>query len=268
MSHQALQRTLVRLLHDPTLVERLRESGPTALDEPELTENERGWLAATDPRAFQTDPYRQGRILTSLVEELPTAAALAARRLEGGLTSFFSSEHFHQAVRQDRALRLAFAELLEQTGSDTRALVAIERGLMQARRAESPLEGEIYPAHGVLWISTPAGALELYEALWAGLSRTGMPVVESVLRVAQAPLPVTTLDNDDRRTLLIEPDETGGFRVGEIPSGLEAILRAARDHRSLRACEEAAVRSGADATEAQEIIADLTSEGLLVCKVG
>ena len=36
MSHRALQRTVVRLLHDPTLVERLQRSGPAALEEPEL----------------------------------------------------------------------------------------------------------------------------------------------------------------------------------------------------------------------------------------
>ena len=125
MSHRVLQRTLVRLLHDPTLVERMKVSGVTALEEPNLTDDELSWLEAADPRAFQTDPYRQARVLTSLVEELTTASALAASRLAGGLNGYFASRLFHQTIRDDGALRLTFAEYLVKTGPDVNALVQL-----------------------------------------------------------------------------------------------------------------------------------------------
>ncbi len=263
MSYHALQRTLVRLLHDPTLVERFKRSGPTVLEEPELTPDELSWLEAADPRAFTTDPYRQGRVLTSLVEELPTASLLASSRLAGGLSDFFASVDFHQTVREDRPLRLGLGRHLAQTGEDARALVALETKLMEARREQARPTGELCVAQGVSWLRSPSGTLELYEALWIALTRTARPLVEAVLTVSRAQRPVTSLGLDTEEILLIEPDGTGGFHVGQIPSGLEAILKAAQDHGTRRACHEAAIVSGADADETPEIIDEMISEGLL-----
>lgn len=264
MSHRALQRTLVRLLHDPSLVERFQSMGGEALEEPDLSEEELGWLVEADPRAFRTDPYRQGRVMTSLVEELPTSSALASGRLDGGLLSFFSSPLFHEHVGRDRPLRLGFADHLSQTGEDVETLVAIERSLMEARRARPRLNREIGIPGGVTWIPVPKGGLEFYEAIWSALATTGKPVVEAVLTLERAALPGARLDLDDERVLLIEPDDSGGFHVGEVPSGLAAVLEAARTHGTRRLCHQAALDSGAETSEASEIIDEMISEGLLV----
>lgn len=265
MSHRALQRTLVRLLHDPTLVERFAETGRHALEEPELSAQELDWLSAANPAAFLTDPYRQGRVLTSLVEELPTSSLLAAARVPGGLVSFFTTPWFHESIRRDRALRLGFADFLTAAGDDVAALVSVERLLMEMRRSsEATSTAELAVAPRVTWAPCPGGTLDLYQSLWAELSRTGKPLVEAVLSLAGSQRQAQGLGVAEAEILLVEPDGRGGFHIGEIPPGLEAILNASKAHGTLRACQAAALNAGASESEALEIIQELIGDGLLV----
>ncbi len=56
MSHAQLQRVVVRMLHDPELVDRVYADPDAALADVDLTADERSWLVAPDRRSWATDP--------------------------------------------------------------------------------------------------------------------------------------------------------------------------------------------------------------------
>ena len=69
---QALQRVVVRLLHDPAFVARVYEGQAV----PELSDLELGWVRTTDRRTWGVDRFRRSRLLQALLEEFPVSGAL------------------------------------------------------------------------------------------------------------------------------------------------------------------------------------------------
>jgi hypothetical protein len=109
MSHQALQRVLVRLLYDPVFAEAVALAPDSALADVPLSQAERGWLAAADPRPFRLDPLRRTRTLRALLDEYPAALALAlAAPTRLDVDAFFSSPEFHTAIQDRHALAPRF----------------------------------------------------------------------------------------------------------------------------------------------------------------
>jgi hypothetical protein len=266
VSHRGLQRAIVRLLHDPALVERLAQTGADALGPSDLDEDERSWLESADPRAFTTDPYRQGRVLTALVDELPTATALAYGRLSRDLTTFFDSRLFHQAIDTDGRLGDAFGAYLASVGPDIAPLAELELALMEARRAASEPRptGELTVAPGVRWLTLAAGTLEAYDQLLGTIRATRRAGADAVLHAGASLGPRPSPPPGATETLLLEPDGQGGQRVGELPDGLRSILVAVGDEPTKAAARRAALGAGADLDEVQSIIASMVEDGLLV----
>ncbi|MCW5893357.1 MAG: hypothetical protein KIT14_22820 [bacterium] len=100
MSHLALQRVTVRLLHDPAFVAALYADPERALAGTDLEARERTWLLATPRAAWGTDRARPARVLAALRDEYPVATALAPARA----AAFFRPPAFHD-VRCRRAAR-------------------------------------------------------------------------------------------------------------------------------------------------------------------
>jgi hypothetical protein len=266
MSHRALQRAVVRLLHDPALVDRLTQAGAGALGGDDLSQAERSWLESADPRAFVTDPYRQARVLTALVEELPTATAMAYGRLNQDLTTFFGSPLFHGAIDGDERLGPAFGAYLSAVGPDVAPLAELELALMDARRAPSGAHqaGELVVAPDVHWLAVAAGCLAAYGHVWAAIRGTGLEGAEAVLRAGTKLAPPPALTSGAIETLLLEPDGQGGHRVGELPDGLRDILDAVVNKPTVAAARRAALSAGASPEEVGTIIASMIEDGLLV----
>src|SRR5262249_43492594 len=90
MSHLALRRVMVRMLHDPAFTAAVYADPAHALAGVDLTTLERRWLAEAPPAAWRTDPERPARVLAALLDEFPGAAGRAPARV----ARFFTSEHF------------------------------------------------------------------------------------------------------------------------------------------------------------------------------
>jgi len=254
---------VVRLLHDPALVSRLAREGVGVLDDPEISDDEGRWIESADSRAFSADPYRQGRVLTALVDELPVSVCLATARLPAGLVGFFETAHFHDTIRSGGAVRLGLAAYLAKAGPDVAAVVSIETALMEARRDVTLPVGGLCVAPGIRWRSVPRGTLEAYETLWAGLAAQGLPLVESAFHLSSCLPKIPPLSPEALESVLIEPNGAGSFAVGELPEGLLAILKVVQATRSREAALCAAQEQGAEQAEAHEILEGLLSEGLL-----
>jgi hypothetical protein len=123
-----LQRMIIRLLHDPSLLERdWRDEG--------LSDEEIGWLRAVDPRAWRADPYRGARLLTGLLEEFPHATAACAQDLR----DFLPSPELHACVRDGGSLAAAFGAWLGRVGGARVAgLARMEAAVAACRRATHP----------------------------------------------------------------------------------------------------------------------------------
>jgi len=89
---QALQRVIVRMLHDPSLVERIYTGEvPDAITAPQAA-----MLRRSPKAAWGSDPYRASRTPQALLEEYPVSAAgLGPRPLHG----FFRATAFHQSTQ-------------------------------------------------------------------------------------------------------------------------------------------------------------------------
>ncbi|MFN7147137.1 MAG: hypothetical protein ACK4YP_25435, partial [Myxococcota bacterium] len=166
MTPQAIQRFVVRMLWDPTLVERVYGGG--AVDG--LDAAGRSLLTAVDRRAWDTDPYRRARTLQALIEEYPCSVAEIG---VAGLESFFASPAFHAVIADRGSLAGAFGDWL---APKTGPVVRIERAFVELRRGgpgASPRAGELARAPGVRPIEAPEGTLARWEATSAALAAPG-----------------------------------------------------------------------------------------------
>ena len=89
MSHRALNRLVVRLLHDADFAARLAVDPDDALAGTGLSADERGCVAAVPSSAWRTDPDRPRRVLSALRDEYAASARLAGAHAD----RFFASTH-------------------------------------------------------------------------------------------------------------------------------------------------------------------------------
>ena len=246
MSHTALRRVMIRLLHDPQLVAALHADVEQALAGVDLTARERGWLLQQPPAAWRADPARPARVLAALAEEFPATVARATVRA----AAFLRAPEFHRAVQERGSLALAFGDHLA-AASEPRivALARLERAVAEVRRAPrapaaSPA-GRLRLSPRAVVLRFPAGALALLEAARRGEAGGELGAGEEVVLVARAP------GTDEVTLEALEP-------------ALAALLTGAVGgcHRDMLLAE--ARFHGADAGEDAEIVDRLVADGLLL----
>lgn len=283
MSHFAVQRVVVRMLHDAAFARAVYDDVNAATRDCGLSEAERAWLVTPDPRAYAVDPLRRTRALTGLLEEYAVACALLVREygrehaLEA-LDAFFSSPSFHAGVQHGASLAGCFGawmagDSLTSEGGDVRAVVALEAALARARRnrdfapdlpgspSSDPTRAALVLAPGVVVHEAPRGLVNRYAAAIVDLRGRGRSLVDAVLDPQHA-LP--------------------GFETGSDVEGVIVDARAPEVHletatidlaRVLACCaapidfggfvERAAVH-GADHEDCVSIAASFASDGLLL----
>ena len=175
---------------------------------------------------------------------------------------FTSSPEFHEAVRFDASLPLAFGRYAERSSASrtpaARALAALERALARARRelraASAPRRGELALAPWAWLVALPAGALELAVRVREALDRA-------------APLPAFELDSAGEETVLVLAErEAKPFRLRDVQAerlapDLARLLDAAGRPRTLAELARVCGESEADVAE---IAAELVADGVLV----
>jgi hypothetical protein len=250
---QALQRVVVRMLFDPSLVARVY-AGHTP---PPLSSSQAAMLRAQPRGGWATDPYRCSRTLQALLEEYPAAAAITGVK---PLHAFFRSPTFHEAIMQRRVLAAAFGDwLIPQAGP----VAAFEQAVASLRRRRPARlgAGEVCSSASVQPVSLLAGTVTAWQAVTA---RLGVRPLERLVDPSFLPLPVPALGPDVEHWLL-EVDVRGQVQLGGGSAGLNGLLLAASAPigRASLAC--AALELGADSVaEARGLIDDLIVEGLLV----
>ncbi len=244
MSHLALRRVVVRLLHDPLFADAIAADPARALAGVALTADERAWLVATPRAAWGTDPARPGRVLAALADEFPATLALVPERA----ASFFAGPAFHAAVQERGSLALAFADHLAcEGGARVRAVARLERAIAALRRAgRAP--------------NVPAGRLRLAPQVAVVRVPEGAPALLAALRAGGRGAP---LGARDAPVLVIAP--TGGeTTIESLEPALAALLARAQAGCARVDLLAEARRLGAESGEDEEIVAGLVSDGLLV----
>lgn len=271
MSAKHLQRVVVRMLHDPALVEAVYADPERALADVPLTAAERRWLVAPDRRRWAADPMRRTRALRALLEEYPTAGALAARHHGlDALDGFFSAPAFHRCVQDRGSLADAFGAWLEGFDpAELRALAALERGIARVRRARRPEAPAPVADRTRRWrtapwawgAALPGGALAAWHRRRAQLGAHPDGPLAALLDPAfdlGAPAPLAAHAPEG-----VVVERTDDVAVGDAPAPLGALLATLSTPRPWPEVAAALEALGAEPHELEEVAADLLADGLL-----
>ncbi|MCB9545604.1 MAG: hypothetical protein H6706_07040 [Myxococcales bacterium] len=259
MSAAALQRVVVRMLHDPALVAAVYADADAALAGEDVTAAERAWLTAPDPRRWRADPMRRYRGLQALLEEFLVAGAYAVR--QGGVAAvdaFFSSPAFHRAIQGRAALAPTFAAWLAATfAGPVPAFAALEGAIARSRRAPAPRAGAgplIATAPWIEAVTVPGGTLAAWQRARASLGQAG-PLAAAVDPTHALPAVAVAAEAEG---LLVEP----GPAIATASPDLVALLERLRAPRPAGEVADLA-DLGVDADEGAELLDDLVDDGLL-----
>jgi hypothetical protein len=245
MSHLALRRVTIRLLHDPVFAAAVRADADRALAGVDLTADERGWLLAQPAAAWRTDAGRSERVLAALAEEYPATLA----RTPNAAAAFMQSPEFHGAVQERGSLAGALGDHLARTGDRaTRVLARLEQAVAAVRRAPraprpSPA-GRLRRSPRARVLRLPAGALELLAAVRRGDRGPRLGTTDEPVLVALAP------GATDVTLEALDP-------------ALAALLERAAPGCAAEELAIEAGRHGADPDEAREVVGRLVGDGLL-----
>lgn len=246
MSHLALRRVMIRLLHDPSFVGAAYTTPDAALAGLDLTESERAWLLAAPRAAWGADVDRPARLLATFRDEFAAALRFAGERA----ATFLVSPAFHRAIDGRGSLAAAFAEHLDgAVDARARALARLEGAIAAVRRApRSPApspSGRLRRTPLARAIEVPGGTLALFQALRRG----AIP---------------GDLGSGTERLLVLRAATGSEVSVEELAEGLARLLGAADEPISPAALHAEARRLGATAEEALEIVENLVADALLL----
>lgn len=250
----ALQRLVVRLLFDPTFVERVYANPVTALEGLELDPVLLRQLLQNDKRLWNADRLRRSRSLKILLEEFKVAAtlALAERRKLAFLDAFFGSPFFHEAVQKRKYMALAFVAYLEDAiakgvlvSRHLAAALGLEAAMARSRRllrdarrgfdpalagagqADRGEAGELLATNpGVLVHRAPGGVIQLIQHVEKYLFQVGQVPALALCDDAPRPEPLPALDEGTTQPFLLEPRAGGKVDLSEIGSGYAAVIEA------------------------------------------
>lgn len=217
-----LHRALVAALHAPGLLAR-----PDVFARFALSDVERAWLLAVDPRALGTDPARRERLIRTLAEELPASVTLYTRHVRSlaALHAFCESEPFLDALATDGPLVLAFARFLaDALPPAARDVVAIERLKAEARRSAQrpPTPGGVSVAPGVRAIAVGEHALPLLQAIEAW--HHAIAKLPQALLCDDAPEPPAIPDAPGARTWLLSEARANDVGLVDTDADLVRVL--------------------------------------------
>jgi hypothetical protein len=273
MSYHHLQRVVVRMLFDPTLVAQIFADPATALGHEDLTEQEKRWLVEVDRRAYAVDPLRRTRTLTALIEEFPVSVHHLVQQTGQAalLDTFFSSTYFHTCIQQRGSLAVAFSEYVlaaapyrSSPGLALAPLVEIEMAMAHLRRQPSRLNATppstchlLRLAPTVALMPTPLGTLAHYQATLETLRSDPDGLVAAALKPSILPDPQETQDHE--WLLIVWHQDSAAIEL--LPEALGPLLAATPASRSTLVAAICAL--GADVHEANEILDDLVTGGVL-----
>ena len=246
MSHTALRRVTIRLLHDPTFAATLATDPTAVLDDAGLSDDERAWLLAVPAAAWRTDPERPRRVLAGLAEEYVASLALAASRGD----TFFASRHFHRAVQERGSLAVALGRHLSEDADPRVAAVArLELAVATVRRAPRRVR------------PSPAGVVRLAPYACVVRVARGTDEILARLRAGGVPGPIAA---DDDTLLVVRADETLEVTIERLEEGVARVLAQARDPTSRSDLEALVVELGGDSDEATTLIDGFVAEAILI----
>src|SRR4029453_16820835 len=273
MSYHHLQRVVVRMLYDPAFVAQIFADAPTALGNEDLPEEERRWLVAVDRRAYAVDPLRRTRTLTALIEEFPVSVHHLVQQTGQAalLDTFFSSTYFHTCIQQRGSLAAAFSEYILSSAPHRRSsglaltpLVQIETAMAHLRRQPSR-RNDMPPstcnllrlAPTVALMPAPLGTLAHYQATLETLRSDMDGLVAAALKPSTLPAPQEIQDHE--WLLIVWHQDSAAIEL--LPEALGPLLAATPAPRS--ALVATICTLGADVHEANEILDDLVTDGVL-----
>lgn len=200
---------------------------------------------ATPPAAWRTDPTRPGRVLAALADEFPATLALVPERA----ATFFAGPAFHAAVQERGSLASAFADHLAcDGGARVRAIARLERVIAEVRRAGRP-------------VRVPLGWVRLAPRAVVVRVAAGAPALLAALRTGQRGAAVGP---SEEAVLVLAPPGGGEVTIEGLEPGLARLLDYAAGGGPRAALVAEARRLGAEADEAEAIVAGLVADGLLV----
>jgi hypothetical protein len=280
VSAPMLQRVVVRMLFDAEFRDRVYANPEAALHDVPLTAAERQWVVTPPPQAYGTDPYRQSRALSGLLEEYPVAGALAVRCPQGvaRLQRFFASAAFHDCVQQRGSMAAAFGSYLQSVvfaAAPTVARMAlVEAGGVQVRRAPPSVPATAGPyaadtrlciAPWVALLAVPPTTLSHYSQVLQRLQQHGPVLLDAVLDTTYRLPAGPRVPGAASAWILVVRDATGaGFSLEEASPELAALVAAAHPTSSFGALCALAVRLGAERQEAVDILEGLVTDQLLI----
>jgi hypothetical protein len=256
MNHRLVQRTLFRMQLDPGFAARLQTGAPEEADG--LGAAELRLLRGADPRALAAD--RDGKRRRQFLANVSSEFGLS---VAGGLDveGFTTSVEFHEAVRADASLPVAFARYAGRCShaepAPLRALIALECALSRARREDRVTPklrpGELALAATATLVDVPGGTLALAANQRAALD-AGMA------------LPILLLPPAVDETLLVRATPAASaFRlrdvaVEHVSPALASLLRETR-----RPCSRATLgaKLAIAPDDLKEILDELVADGVL-----
>jgi hypothetical protein len=242
------------MLFDPEYAARVR--GGEVIDE--LGERERELLRGVDPRALATDDMRRARALHVILEEYPVSAALIG---VDAVDRFFGSAAFRACVFERGSMAVVFGRryLVGSFAEKVQGVGVIEAAMACARRRDRPRIAGLGCASGLAPVSVRAGTLDWYQR---ALERLG-PEPLQVLTKLRKPWPQKPPRGGPAEHLLVEAKVDGSLAIGTASEALVGLLIAADPPRPRDELIAVAIELGAAADEAQGLLDDLISEGLL-----
>ena len=246
MSHLALRRVMIRMLHDPAFMAAVYEDAARALAGVDVDAREVSWLTRQPRAAWRADAARPLRLLTALADEYPATLPRATEHAAG----FLRAPEFHAAVQERGSLAVAFgAYLMRAPGRDARSLARLEQAVAIVRRAPrapaaSPA-GRLRLSPRAVVCDVPGGTLRLLERARRGRADGSLAANDETVLVAAPP---------------------GAAEVGleALDPALAAILRRAGDGAPRAVLAATARDHGADRGEDEDVVARLVADRLLV----
>lgn len=282
MSHVALQRVVVRMLHDAAFARAVLADPHAATREIDLDEAERRWLVAPDPRAFEVDPLRRSRGLTGLIEEYAVSSALLVRArgrdgASAALDAFFSSSAFHSCVQSGGSLADRFGTWLLSAESPlvdvhAQAITEIERAIVRARRArelapvwpitEREVENAcVVLAPGVVVELVAEGASARCASALQRLRAHPRGLMEGVL---DPDLPLPSVETGAERAGVIVDGRREDVRLEATSAELARVLAPCAEPIAFEAFVSVAVREGATREDCLAIVASFAEDKILL----
>lgn len=271
MSTSALQRFIVRLMFDATLVRRLSHRPEQALKGVDLSDDERRWLLGSDMRAYGSDPLFAPRLLHAVVGECVVASSIALAHGGGQsrtLLPFFQSPGAHGAVQRGESLALAFADwLISRVAAgrwrDARIaeVARLERALASLRR----------PGDGQGALHSCANLVKTRVNTWAvyneGLVKLRLHGDETTAalegRLHLEELPRLLAGSEWVLCQTTERSTHGSAGIEVLPDALAELIRIASDGASRGDLLARARNLGAESGEDEAIIAELERDRII-----